>query len=131
MKIKVGETKYPVYVRVRLVFNWQEKGKEDEAFYYAPPKESDYSLSIDQKWMYNEGDGFYYYIEPVASKGTTDVLIKECQPLSSPPNGYELSVNIITHTVQAVGHTDNDKFKAVFNALGVDLSQISNQGLSQ
>lgn len=127
MKIKVGETKYPVYVRVKLVSNWQEKDKEDEAFYYAPPKESDYSLSIDQKWMYNEGDGFYYYLEPVASKGTTDVLIKE----STPPNGYELSVNIITQTVPAVGHTDNNKFKAVSDAWGVALSQISNQGSSQ
>lgn len=78
-----------------------------------------------KKDVKTEGDGFYYYTEPVANKDTTDVLIKECQLVATPTEGYELSVNIITQTVQAVEHTDNDKFKAVFDAWGVDLSNAS------
>ncbi|MCH5299098.1 MAG: hypothetical protein J1E96_04970 [Ruminococcus sp.] len=133
VKIGVGETQYPVYVRTKLVFNWQEEGNENGAFYFEPPKDSDYELITDNtKWL--NKDGYYYYTEPVPSNGVTGVLIKECKLKSgvTPPDGYALSVAIITQTVQAVGHTDekvaaggNDVpvITAVEDAWGVDLSQ--------
>lgn len=123
VKIKVPDKGYPVYVRATIVVNWQEKGNENGAFYFDSPKDTDYSLSIGDKWMYNPSDKYYYYLEPVPSNGVTDVLIKECKPEVTPPEGYALSVNIVTQTVQAVGHTDDDKFTAVFDAWGVDLGQ--------
>lgn len=121
VKIAVGETDYPVYVRVALVFNWQEKGNKNGAIYFDQPAEGDYTLTVNSdKWVLK--DGYYYYKEPVPSNGVTDVLIKECEPIGTAPDGYALSVNILAQTVQAVGMTDNNSSTALGDAWGVDLS---------
>ena len=118
VKIAVGETQYPVYVRAALVFNWQDKDDTNEVVYFSQPVEGeDYTLTVnDAKWKLKD-DGFYYYSDPVASKGETEALIFECKPIKDAPDAdYTLSVKILAQTVQAVGHTDEDTKTAVEDA---------------
>ena len=125
VKISVGQTNYPVYVRVALMFNWQEKDNKNGAIHFGELKDgTDYTLDInDADWMYK--DGYYYYKYPVKSDGVTNTLIKKSEPIgSNTPDGYALSVNILVQTVQAVGHTDVDSATSVTalkDAWGVDL----------
>ncbi|MCH5304081.1 MAG: hypothetical protein J1E41_04380 [Ruminococcus sp.] len=121
---EVGKTEYPVYVRANLVFNWREEGKENGAVYFSTPVlNEDYTLTInDAKWQLKK-DGYYYYSDPVMLGDVTDVLITECKPIKSAPKGYALSVTIITQTVQAVGHTDDDSKTAAEDAWNMALKQ--------
>lgn len=130
IKISVGKTDYPVYVRVALVFNWQEKGNKNGVIYFSKPvKDKDYTLKINESKWEQKSDGYYYYKDPVPSNGVTDTsLITECKPISNAPDGYALSVNVIAQTVQAVGHTDEDSkgtptITALEDAWGVALGQ--------
>lgn len=123
VKIAVGETKYPVYVRAELVFNWQEEGNENGVVYFSKPdKNVDYTLTINEsKWELKD-DGYYYYSDPVPSNGVTDSLIKECKPIkSAPEKGYALSVKVLAQTVQAVGRTDDDSQAAIEDAWDIVL----------
>lgn len=123
VKIAVGETKYPVYVRAALVFNWQEEGNQNGAVYFAKPTlNKDYTLTINEsKWELKD-DGYYYYSDPVPSNGITDALILECMPITAAPDkDYALSVKILAQTVQATGHTDDDTKAAVEDAWNIVL----------
>lgn len=140
--VSVGETKYPVYVRAAIVITWKkevevtdEDGntvKDYIVYSVLPDPETDYVLTLNlaenNGWIYNESDGFYYYTQPVESKGKTGVLIEKCVQADpfNPPEGYFLSVEIIAQTVQAVGSTDDDKFLAYQDAWGID--DIANPG---
>lgn len=127
VSISVGNTDYPVYVRVALVFNWQIAGSDNGFLAFAEPKSGeDYSLTLAQNsnWVYSDpktgGDGYYYYTKPVASGGSTEMLIKKCTQLQTytddQNNTYTVNLKIITQTVQAVGHTDDDSLLAVEDA---------------
>ena len=122
VKIEVGKTNYPVYVRAAIIVNWQEAGNDNGPYYFEPPKPEDYELVInDAKWI-KYGD-YYYYTEPVESDGTTDTLIVSCKPKNpAPDDNYSLSVTITAQTVQAVGRTDNDTQSAVLNAWGYSVT---------
>lgn len=129
---EVGETEYPVYVRVALVFTWQN---EDGIVYFSKPVEAtpilgdgdeiigysgDYTIDLnidaDDDWMLGD-DGFYYYKYPVQSDDPTTILINECRQVNdAPADGYTLSVEIIVQTVQAVGFTDEDNENGVIPA---------------
>lgn len=125
--VSVGNTDYPVYVRVALVFNWQIAGSDNGFLAFAEPKSGeDYLLTLAQNsnWVYSDpqtgGDGYYYYTKPVESGGSTEKLIEKCTQLKTytddQNNTYTVNLKIITQTVQAVGHTDDDKFLAVEDA---------------
>lgn len=130
VSISVGDTDYPVYVRAAVVFTWklEKQTDEDNGFLYFKKPESgtDYELKLaeNNNWFYSDpaskGDGYYYYKKPVASGGTTDILIEECTQkrtmTDEQGNTYTLNVEIITQTVQAVGHTDDGKFMSVEDA---------------
>lgn len=109
--INVGKTRYPVYVRVKIVITWKDK---DGIIYFKEPTEnSDYTMTLNLTstgWTYNAADGYYYYQTPVKSLGNTDVLIKRCVPISGrePSSDYTLSVEVIAQTIQAIGFTDGD-----------------------
>lgn len=115
--ISVGETNYPVYVRAAIVLTWQ--GREDNGdneIYFRPPVEGvDYKIAIGENWTENS-DGFYYYSLPVSSNGTTTDLISDISILSE-GDRYELSVEIIAQTIQAVG-SDESGVPAVMDAWG-------------
>lgn len=148
--VSVGETKYPVYVRATIVITWKKEvevtdedgnpviGEDGEpmkdyiVYSVLPDSEKDYKLTLkltENGWVYNEADGFYYYTQPVESKGTTGVLIERCEQRTpfNPPEGYFLSVEIIAQTVQAVGSTDDDdEYLAYQDAWNID--DIANPG---
>lgn len=118
VKIQVGKTDYPVYVRAALVFNWQDT---DGVVYFSKPiPNEDYTLTInEEKWELKD-DGYYYYSDPVSSNGVTESLILECKPIKSAPNTkYSLSVNVLAQTVQAVGRTDDGSKSAVEDAWNI------------
>ena len=114
VSISVEDNGYPVYVRVVIIFTWQKPadGDDDDAdVYYVQPKaDVDYTLDLnttDWKLIGN----YYYCTNPVESGKTTAVLINSCERIpdggADVPEGYELNVEIIVQTVQAVGATDN------------------------
>lgn len=105
--VTVGDTGYPVYVRVAIVITW--KDEDDVVNFKKPKRDTDYLLELLlEDWEYNAADGYYYYKKAVESNGQTTVLIQSCKQLSGAeaPDGCTLSVEIIAQTVQAVGSTD-------------------------
>ena len=89
----------PAYIRVKVVVTW--KDAQDNIYGAAPVLGTDYTwTSGSDKWFLK--DGFYYYSEPVAAKGTTGVLFTECKPYDGKaPAGYSLSVDIHAQAIQA------------------------------
>ena len=89
----------PAYIRVKVVVTW--KDAQDNVYGAAPVLGTDYTwTSGSDKWFLK--DGFYYYSEPVAAKGTTGVLFTACQPVADrAPEGYSLSVDIHAQAIQA------------------------------
>lgn len=134
VKISVGETGYPVYVRATIVITWKKlvevDGKFEEVIYYDPPVvDDDYTLALvltelTDGWK-KGSDGFYYYTSPVTSGGETSVLISSCKQMTNAnvPDGYFLSVDVIAQTIQAVGSTDDGDIPAYEDAWGAFLAQ--------
>ena len=127
VKVHVGDTGYPVYVRAEILITWQDKN--GIVYYTKPNAGTDYGLELNLTDWKLASDGFYYYQKSVESNGDTDVLIEKCEQKAeaAAPSGYSLSVEIITQTVQAIGRTDGDAngentIDAVEDAWGVSLS---------
>lgn len=108
----------PAYIRVKVVVTW--KDAQGNVYGTAPKADEDYTwTSGSNKWFLK--NGFYYYSEPVAAKGTTDVLFTECKPLAGrAPEGYNLSVDIHAQAIQAEPTT------AVTSAWGVTVGEDGN-----
>lgn len=89
----------PAYIRVKVVVTW--KDEHGNVYGVAPKLGTDYTwTSGSNKWFLK--DGFYYYSEPVAAKGTTGVLFTGCKPFDGKaPEGYSLSVDIHAQAIQA------------------------------
>ena len=109
----VGKTEYPVYVRAKIVINWQNSEK---IIYFSPVSKDDYGIDLNVgengDWVLQK-DGFYYYKYPVPSEGNTTNLINKCWQINpAPADGYTLSVELIVQTIQADGSTDDDKASA-------------------
>ena len=75
----------------------------------------DYEVSYNTSAWELGNDGYWYYIGGdyngvVASQGTTSALVESFKYMQTEPpqEGYELNVEFIVQTVQAVGHTDGD-----------------------
>lgn len=103
-----------VYVRATVVINW--KDDSGNVYYKAPVSGTDYSLTIGTEKSWKKSGSYWYYIEKVAPKATTAVLIDDCKQLKDAPEGYHLSVEILTDAIQATPE------KAVKEAWGVKLS---------
>lgn len=124
VRIYVGKTGYPVYVRVEVFIAWQKDGTVLGVAY--PKKDVDYTVTYNTAdWL--KIDNYYYFVGKgsqneetgktdylngvVKSEGITSALISEFAVKSGtkPPfDGYELNVQVIVQTVQAVGKTDED-----------------------
>jgi hypothetical protein len=116
VRVNVGDTDYPVYVRATIVVTWQNN--EGEIYGTVPEEGVDYVLTINtSKWDYNNTDHFYYYRDAVPSNTSTQALITNCRELNEgPAEGYTLSVDVIAQTVQAVGGTDDESHSASADA---------------
>lgn len=114
--VEVGNPGYSVYVRAAIVITWKDGAGNVLS---QAPVEGDYSLSIGTGWK-KGSDGYYYYQDAVSSGGKTEPLIISCEPLTAAPvEGYSLSVDIITQTIQALGKTDDNSKSAAQDAWGV------------
>lgn len=90
----------PAYIRVKVVVTW--KDAQDNVYGAAPVLGTDYTwTSGSDKWFLK--DGFYYYSEPVAAQGTTEILFTGCELMDGvkAPEGYSLSVDIHAQAIQA------------------------------
>lgn len=117
VKVQVPDTGYSVYVRAAIVITWKD---QDGNVLPQAPAQGDYSLTLGSGWQ--KSDGYYYYQSPVKSGGVTTNLIDSCTVLTAAPvDGYTLSVDIITQTIQALGTTDSENIPAVQDAWKVSI----------
>ena len=108
----------PAYIRVKVVVTWKNG---NDVYGVAPKPDTDYTwTSGSNKWFLK--DGFYYYSEPVAAKGTTEILFTDCKLKDGvkAPEGYSLSVDIHAQAIQAEPTT------AVTSAWGVQVDANGN-----
>lgn len=105
----------PVYVRAMVVATWVEvdsNGKPTGSVYpVAPAEDADYSMEWTMNgWVKNNSDGFYYYTQPIAAGVSTGELFTNCEQLKpAPADGYRLSIEILTQSIQADGMGDEVK----------------------
>lgn len=107
------------YIRAAIVVTWQDDNGNVAP--ELPVLNTDYTMTLatGTNWSQKQADGYYYYLEPVAAQGTTDVLIDEAEPIA--PNGdYHLVVEILTQTIQSEG-VDSKGNKPIELAWGVDI----------
>lgn len=93
------------YIRAKIVVSWAKDNADGEQTVSAvvPQKGTDYVIAIDNPNWFDGGDGYYYFKNPVAVKGETDVLISSCTLAENAkaPEGYHLSVEIIASALQS------------------------------
>ena len=91
----------PAYIRVKVVVTW--KDEHGNVYGAAPVLGTDYTWTMpkNSKWFLK--GGFYYYSEPVAAQGTTEILFTGCKLMDGvkAPEGYSLSVDIHAQAIQA------------------------------
>lgn len=104
------------YVRAAIVVTWIDG--EGKVYPQAPVADTDYTIDLnvgDDAW--EKHDGYYYYKTSVAGGEKTDVLIKSASLKGTAPDGYYLSIEILSQAIQAV--PDN----AVIEAWGRDVAK--------
>ena len=106
------------YIRAEIVVNWVKNVDGYNTFYWKKPVSgTDYNMtltsvtgtsSVAQKWI--EGsDGFYYWTSAVKPGDNTGILISACSPvIGKAPEGYVLSVEILSQAIQADGTFDDN-----------------------
>lgn len=126
VKVDVGNPGYAVYVRAAIVVTW-ENGTN--VYSQKPEVGVDYAITLkldtpsassdnENAWIYNPDDGFYYH-KTMVNSGSTAVLIESCSQKVAAPEGYQLHVEIIAQTIQALGTTDVGDVPAVTDAWGI------------
>ncbi len=94
------------YLRAAIVISWVSvdgEGNPTGHYHSATPVEGvDYSIDYDSTgaWLLRS-DGFWYHRTPVGAGATAEVLIKGITRLTNPPEGYRLSVEILSTGLQA------------------------------
>ena len=100
----------PAYIRVALVFTWQE-GEGENAKVVGTPVDPAEDLNI--VWGDGTGTGtaeapgngwikigdYYYYTQPVAAGATTSNLIDKAEVKTA--NGYRMNLQVIADSIQA------------------------------
>ena len=89
------------YIRAKIIVTWKNAQGEVSG---TPVTASDYNMVINNTDWTKVGD-FYYYNESVEERGTTGYLIISCKKTdtATPPEDYNLSVEIIAESIQADG----------------------------
>ena len=90
----------PAYIRAKIIVTWKDAQGNVSAV--KPVLGTDYSMNINTA-DWTEAGGFYYYKESVEATGKTTNLIESCTKTGTPPDGYDLSVEIIAESIQAEG----------------------------
>jgi len=100
--VKISNTgTVDAYVRAAVIVTW--KDTDGNVYGKLPVAGTDYQMVMGEstKWTEKKADGFYYYKGAVAADQATDILISKCIQLVKAPDGYKLSVEIISNSVQA------------------------------
>lgn len=117
--IDIGNLPYAVYVRVAVVINWQNNA--GEVYAAAPVLDTDYTMDWNSTDWVRDANGFYYHKKMVASNSELTQLISAIAEKadSNAPEGYDLHVEFIVQTIQALGGTDDYDTPAVTKEWGV------------
>jgi hypothetical protein len=94
------------YIRATVVVNWvllDAEGNATNTYHSSTPVEGiDYQIEFDQTgaWIKHD-DGFWYHRTPVGAGATTEVLLSGLTRLTEAPEGYKLSVEVLSTGIQS------------------------------
>ena len=99
--VKVANTgNTDAFIRAKIVVTWKDENGNVSAT--RPVKDTDYTMTLNTTDWFRGSDGFYYCRTSVAPDGgSTPVLIEKCEKTGTPPDGYDLSVEIIASGIQS------------------------------
>lgn len=104
------------YVRVMVVVTWVNDA--GAVYPQIPVKGTDYTITwtTDPAWVQGK-DGYWYYTKPIAPDAATAVLFTDCEPgEDKAPDGYTLSVEILSQSIQAVpANAVEDAWKVIIS----------------
>lgn len=87
------------FVRAMVVVTWQDEA--GNVYAQAPVAGTDYTITWGTEGWTKVGD-YYYYNSSIAPGEFTKELIKECKPVEGKaPEGYYLTVEILSDSIQA------------------------------
>ena len=95
------------YIRAAINVTWMEddtNAGDQTVTAKVPQQGRDYTMSFYENSEWLQGaDGYWYYTKPVAPGASTGALINECKltPGAEVPEGYHLSVEIISSAIQS------------------------------
>ena len=90
------------FIRAKIVVTWKDADGNVSAT--KPVKNTDYTMTLNTTDWFLGSDGFYYCktsVAPDAPNNLTPVLIEKCEKTGTPPDGYDLSVEIIASGIQS------------------------------
>ena len=90
------------YIRAAIVVTWKDAAG-NTTLPEKPELGTDYTLTINESAWNKGDDGYYYCKQPVASNTESAVLITECKPIKSYPDGRKLCVEVIGSAIQSEG----------------------------
>ena len=88
----------PAYIRAMIVVTWVDE--KNNVLLEKPVQGTDYTMSGPVTGWQKGSDGYYYWSEKVSEGEATGNLITECEQLAQ-KEGYSLSVEILTQSIQA------------------------------
>ncbi len=90
------------FIRAQIVVTWKDTNGNVSATKPVLGEDKDYTMTLNETDWFLGTDGFYYCTKSVAPNGgSTPVLIAECKKIGTPPDGYDLSVEIIASGIQS------------------------------
>ena len=101
------------YIRADIIANWID----ENGYIHATAPEIQFTLG--NNWVQNSSDGYYYYKEEIEAEQSTSVLFTDISTSDTEPEGYTLSVTVLTEAIQG---SDGDK--AITDAWGVNLEEL-------
>lgn len=90
------------FIRAKIVVTWKDADGNVSAT--KPVEGTDYTMTLNETGWFRGSDGFYYCktsVAPDAPNNLTPVLIEKCEKTGTPPDGYDLSVEIIASGIQS------------------------------
>lgn len=126
--VNVGDPGYAVYVRAAVVVNWKSSSATNTVLAEMPKEgtDGDYTLTMNTTDWFEHG-GFWYCKAPVTA--ATPALVSEFTQINTKV-GYDLKLELVSQTIQALGTTDEDangnSIPAVTDAWGITVDTDGN-----
>ena len=117
VQIKNNSDSVKAYIRADIIVNWVDA--EGNVYASTPEKGTDYTIDIGTGWA--ENGGYYYYTSAVEPGESTGDLITKAEYKANAPEGYSLSIEIVSQAIQADGE-DAKGNKPIELAWGVDIA---------